>query len=113
MITNLTRNTSIAVCHETASNPWQRMKGLLGRRQLAQGHALLIPRCQSIHMFFMRFPIDVIFCDKAHRVVGLTRGIKPFRLSPIFFKASYALELPVGSIAASGTQRGDIIAIII
>jgi len=107
MILNLTRNTTIASHIEIAQNPWDRMKGLLGRRHFSQGEALIITHCQSIHMFFMKFPIDVIFCDRQHRVVGLCNDIKPFSLSPIFFKASYAIELPSGNIAASKTQIAD------
>ena len=107
MIRNLTRNALIASRIEIAQSSWARMKGLLGRRGLSSGEALVITHCQSIHMFFMKFPIDVIFCDRQDKVVGLCGGIKPFCLSPIFFKASYAIELPSGSIAASKTQIGD------
>ena len=107
MIFNPTRNTTIASKVRIAQNPWERMKGLLGDSSLPSGEALVITHCQSIHMFFMKFPIDVIFCDRQDKVVGLCAGIKPFYLSPIFFKASYAIELPVGSIAVSSTQLGD------
>jgi hypothetical protein len=107
MISNLTRKSVIASRVEIAKNSGQRMKGLLGRRDFSQGEALIITHCQSIHMFFMNFPIDVIFCDHQNKVVGLCEDIKPFCLSPIFFKASYAIELPVGSISASKTQVGD------
>jgi len=107
MIENLTRNSTIASQVEVARNPWQRVKGLLGRKGLAQKEALVITHCQSIHMVFMKFPIDVIFCDTQNKVVGLCVNIKPFCFSPLFFKASYAIELPVGSVAASKTQIGD------
>jgi hypothetical protein len=107
MITNLTRNTTIASHAETAQNPWARMKGLIGVRVLSPGEALIITHCQSIHMFFMKFPIDVIFCDRRHKVTGLCERLNPFYLSPVFFKASYAIELPSGTIAASKTQIGD------
>jgi hypothetical protein len=107
MIANLTRNTTIASHIEIAQDPLSRMKGLLGKNDLSKGEALVITHCQSIHMFFMKFPIDVIFCDRQDRVVGLCLNIKPFCLSAIFFKASFAIELPTGSIAASMTQLGD------
>jgi len=107
MITNLTRNTVIASQVQIARNYRQRMKGLLGVEEFSSGQALVITDCQSIHMFFMKFPIDVIFCDSQNKVVGVCLEIKPFHLSPIFFRASYAIELPVGSIAASKTQIGD------
>jgi len=107
MIRNLSRDTTIASHVEIAKDPWQRMKGLLARWAFPQGEALVITRCQSIHMFFMKFPIDVIFCDKQNKVVGLCERIKPFCLSPVFLKAAYAIELPAGTIAASKTQAGD------
>jgi len=109
MITNLTRNTVIASRIEMAQNPLDRMKGLLGRRDFPPGEALVITHCQSIHMFFMKFSIDVIFCDKQNKVIGLCERIRPFHLSPVFFKAAYAIELPSGSVAASRTQAGDVI----
>jgi len=107
MIANQTRNTTIASHKTITQNSWQRMKGLLGVKDFPQGQALVITHCQSIHMFFMKIPLDVIFCDHENKVIGLCVGIKPFSLSPIFFKASYAIELPVGSITASRTQLGD------
>ena len=107
MIVNLTRKTTIASLVKIAQTSSQRMKGLFGVSHFPTGEALVITHCQSIHMFFMKIPLDVIFCDRQHKVVGLCVGIKPFCLSPIFFKASYAIELPIGSIAASQTQIGD------
>jgi len=107
MIRNVTRNSVIASSIEIAKDSKQRMKGLLGRIEFPKGNALIITPCQSIHMFFMKFPIDALFCDKQNKVVGLCVNIKPFNLSPIFFKASYVIELPVGTIASSKTQVGD------
>jgi uncharacterized protein len=107
MIRNLTRDTVIASRIEIAQDSWARMKGLLGVMDFPPGEALIITRCQSIHMFFMKFPIDVIFCDRQNKVIGLCAGIKPFCMSPVFFKASYAIELPLGSITASKTQVED------
>jgi len=65
--------------------------------------------CQQIHMVFMRFPIDVIFVDKNHKVVGLVRKIPPFGFSPVFWKASFAIELPVTAIDKSQTQLEDML----
>ena len=106
-IVNLTQRKILAETVEIAQNPLSRMKGLLGRTELRSKEALVITGCQSIHMFFMRFAIDVIFVDKKNSVVGLTANIKPFMLSPIFWKSSCAIELPAGTIEASQTQLGD------
>ena len=107
MIHNLTRDTIIANNVKLAHTSGQRMKGLLGKENLPQGEALVITHCQSIHMFFMKFAIDVIFCDAKDKIVGVCKDVKPFQLSPVFFKASYAIELPSGTIVASKTELGD------
>lgn len=69
--------------------------------------ALVIIPCQSIHMMFMKFPLDVIFLDGKDKVVGLVQRIKPFTMSPFFWKSSCAIELPAGTIEKTGTQVGD------
>ncbi len=106
-ILNKSKNTVIAQTASLADTFWTRMKGLLGRGEISAGEALVITKCRSIHMFFMRFPIDAIFVDNQHRVVGLVTGIKPFRLSPIFFHAQYVIELKIGTITATKTSLRD------
>ncbi len=69
---------------------------------------LLIDPCSSIHMFFMRFAIDVLYVDRADRIVRAQRTIKPWRIGPIFTRgAKYVIELPVGTIEKSGSDVGD------
>ncbi|MFA5059291.1 MAG: DUF192 domain-containing protein [Candidatus Omnitrophota bacterium] len=106
-IINTTRQTVIADQVAIADTPLSRMIGLLNRKQILPSEALVIESCNSIHMFFMRFSIDVIFVGKDNSVVGLVKNIKPFSLSPIFWKAQRAIELPAGTIQASGTCLGD------
>ena len=79
----------------------------MGREFILADEALVITRCQSIHMFFMKFAIDAIFVDKTNHVVGVINGIKPNRLSSIFFKSSYVVELKEGRIQETNTQLGD------
>jgi len=110
-IYNVTRNTTIANRAIAADRFFTRLRGLLHRKSLGAGEALIISHCQSIHMFFMRFSIDAIFVDEKCEVVALVRKIKPFQMSPIFWKASFAVELPAGVIEASKTQAGDLIKI--
>ena len=83
------------------------MVGLMNRKSISEQEALIITHCQSIHMVFMRFSMDVLFLDKKNYVVGLVEGIRPFQFSPLFFKASYAIELAEGVIAKSQTALGD------
>ena len=96
------------ICEQgvVAATSWSRSKGLLGRRGLGEQEGLWIQPTSSIHMWFMRFPIDVIWAAEGGRVIKLVVNIKPWRMS--FCRgAKVALELPVGAIARSGVQVGD------
>lgn len=84
-----------------------RLKGLLGRDAIGPQEAMVITQCRSIHMFFMKFSIDVIFVDRKRRVVGLVKRIKPFLMSPYFWRATAAIELPEGMIDGTQTHVGD------
>ena len=109
-ILNTTQNKIIVDKVVVADSFLSRMIGLLNHKTLPSTEALLITHCQSIHMFFMRFPIDAIFVGKNNKVVGLVYNIKPFQLSPIFFKASFVIEVAVGVISKSKTALGDTLA---
>lgn len=90
-----------------ANTIFARMKGLLGRKELPVGKALWIKPCFSVHTFFMRFPIDVIFLNRQNEVVAVIRDLGPNRVTPLYFKAFSAIELPIGTIADSNTVIGD------
>ncbi len=86
-------------------------RGLLGRDGLAPGAGMLfesgaIP-LMWMHMFFMRFAIDIVFLDKSNRVVRINQRLKPWRVSSIVLGARRALELEAGAAARSGTIEGD------
>ena len=110
-IINSTKQTILSENAQMADTPFSRIKGLLGRAALERGEALVITHCRSIHMFFMKFAIDAIFVDRKHRVVGIVENIKPFRMSPYFLFSSYVIEIPVGKIKESLTEKGDEIVI--
>jgi uncharacterized membrane protein (UPF0127 family) len=59
-----------------AVTAWTRSKGLLGRSGLDPDEGLWIQPTGSIHMWFMRFAIDVVYADKEGRVLKLVRGIR-------------------------------------
>ena len=106
-IINKTSHTIIADKAKIADTFFSRMVGLLNRKNFSEGEALIITKCCSIHMFFMHFPIDVLFVNKDNYIVGKVEGIKPFQLSPIFFSSSYAIELPAGTIIKREIAIGD------
>ena len=91
-----------------ARNPLTRMRGLLGRRGLAQGEGLLLQPAGSIHTFFMRFPIDAVFLDGDRRVLRVASGLPPWRGAGA--KHSRAvLELAAGEAARVGLVAGDVL----
>ena len=111
-IINSTKNTTVCEQVELADSAWSRLVGLLGRDSLPDGHGLVITQCRSIHMFFMRFAIDVVFVDKDNKAIGIVKRIRPFGHSPYYFRASAAIELPAGGIDKSRTEKGDVLAFV-
>ena len=105
-VRNSTRESVVADAAEVAATSATRRTGLLGRKALYSGQGLWIVPCGAIHTFFMRFAIDVLYLDRKKRVRKMRTGLPPWRLSACF-TAHSVLELPVGVIAQSGTQRGD------
>ncbi len=98
----------VVVCEhcEIPESAVGRMRGLLGRDGLEPGSGMLIDRAPSVHMFFMRFPIDVVFLDRDRKVVRVVEGLRPWRVAGAR-RAVAALELPAGSAAAAGVDVGD------
>lgn len=107
VVDNLTRATQLASHGRVANNPWTRLKGLIGVKQLAPGFGLLIRPCSGVHCMFMSIPIDVVYVDRDDRVVALDERLAPWAVGRIYRAAKYVIELPAGTITATGTQVGD------
>jgi uncharacterized protein len=69
---------------------------------------MLIERAGSVHMFFMRFPIDVVFVDRDRTVVGVRHGLRPWRVAGAR-RAVAALELPAGAASNARVEKGDVL----
>jgi len=88
-----------------ARNYWQRFRGLMLRRRLAKGTALVIEPCSSIHMMFMLFPIDAVFYDAAGKVTNVALNVRPWiGFAGTLRGARGVIELPVGT--AHGILKG-------
>jgi len=111
-ILNTTRDTTVADKATRADSFLARGRGLMLAPPLPEGGGLVIDPCNSIHMFFMRYPLDVLFLDDQNRVVFMYRGIKPWRMGRIVKGAKVAVELPAGTIESSGTQVGDVVSLV-
>ena len=107
IIENSNRGTVLGEAIEVAATAVQRVRGLLGRDCLADGQGLLFKNCSSLHTFFMHFAIDIVYMDKAGKVLKSSAGVRPFKIVPAPLRAYYALELPVGAIDRSETRVGD------
>lgn len=102
------------VCHRLmlGESFLQRFLGLMGRASLPEGEGLYLPT-SSIHMMFMRFPIDALFLaspgvDGVRRVVGMRDHLPPWRgvVLPIR-DAEGVVELPAGTLGRHGVRLGD------
>jgi uncharacterized membrane protein (UPF0127 family) len=91
---------------------WGRFRGLMGRASLAPDEGLYLP-VNSIHMLFMRFPIDALFLDApdaegVQRVVGMRPGLRPWTglVMPVRGAAG-VVELPAGAMGSAALRVGD------
>ncbi len=106
---------ALATDVRTARSLWARFMGLMGRRELAPGEGLWLPTDASIHMLFMRFPIDAVFLAPedgpgggAWRVVAIRERLRPWTGVVWFVRgARGCLELEAGAAARVGLRAGD------
>lgn len=106
---NSSKNIVIATQVKMANNFFTRTIGLLSRKSLSREEGLVIKPCSSIHTFFMKFPIDVLFVGKKGNIVALYENVKPWRILPLHFTSSYVIELPAGTILDKNIDKGDVV----
>ena len=104
------RNTSVnrvlADRVDVADTRATRAVGLLSREGLAPGEALWIVPSRGVHTFWMRFAIDVLALDEGGTVIDCVSNLKPWRMRLPRRGTAGVLELPAGTLAASGTAVG-------
>lgn len=108
-VVNLSKNTCLGTRITVADSPRRRLVGLLGTTRLEPECGLLIFPTQAVHTFGMKYPIDLVFIDKLKKVIGIRKAVRPYRLSPIYWRAECVLELPVETVETSRTEVGDLI----
>jgi uncharacterized protein len=106
---NQTRQLYLATDLAFAHTHWTRLRGLLGVSEgdFRNGSGLWIRPCRGVHTLAMRFPIDVVYLDRAGTVVHLEHNLKPWRFSPVRMQAASVLELPSHTLARTETALGD------
>lgn len=106
IVRNITRGVLLSNRADLADTSAKRRTGLLKHTGLEPGEGLWIVPCESVHSFFMKFTIDVLYLDRAKKVRGARSRMVPWRVSACL-PAHSVLELPAGTIEQTGTQRGD------
>lgn len=86
---------------------WSRFRGLMFTSEFRTGTALHIQPCQSIHTFFMKYSIDVLYLDSDYKVIAVEKSVRPGRFGRIHRKVSSVVELPIGKISETETEIGQ------
>lgn len=106
---NSTKNNTIADAAIVAKSFLTRSIGLLSRKFISENECLIIEPCFSIHTFFMRFPIDVLFVDRKNKIVAAYENVLPNRILPVHLSSQYVVELAAGQILKKNIEKCDII----
>ncbi len=103
---NQTRGTILGASVDVADSSAKRRVGLLKHEKLEPGQGLWIVPCESVHTFFMKFPIDLVYVDRRLKVRKVRNAVPAWRMS-LCLSAHSVVELPAGVVEQSGTKVGD------
>ncbi len=106
-VENRTRETVLGTRIRLADDLLGRLRGFLLRPAPEPGEGILLSPCQGVHMFGMRYPLDVVFIDDEGQIVRIYESLRPWRWTAVDRSASHALELPPGTVRATATRVGD------
>lgn len=110
-IINKSKDKVISQTAFIARSFFSRLLGLMFRKSIAEDEALVFYHAPSIHTFFMRFPIDIVFLDKNMRVMKIYPALKPWKLA-ICLHSLLTLEFPPHKVSQTTTKVGDILELI-
>jgi hypothetical protein len=96
-----------------ADSFFKKLFGLIFSAPLKESEGLLIEDCSSIHTFWMRYPIDVLFLDSNNKVIRYFENLKPFRMTPFVKGAIKTVELKSGTVKACSIKAGDCLKLMI
>lgn len=104
---NKTKNITLMTDVIISNNFFTRLKGLLGKSELPDGQCMIITPCKSIHTFFMKYPIDVVFIDKNYRVIEIIKNMAPGHTSSYVKNVWSVIEMAVDKSLESKIVVGD------
>lgn len=108
-VVNTGNNRELGTRIRWADSFLARLRGMTGRPAPQAGEGLLLTPCKSIHMYGIRFPLDVVFLDATGTVVASYPSLRPGGRTRWHWDAVHALELPDGTLERSGTAKGDVL----
>ena len=106
-VQNTTRGTTVAGTCRIAGSIRERIFGLHLLPRLQDGEGLLLRGSTTIDTTFMRYPIDLVFLDRSARVTRVVHAMRPWRMVLSGGGGADCLEVPAGTAAATGTEKGD------
>lgn len=83
-----------------------RLRGLMGRKKLPKATGLLLAPCNSVHMCFMRFSIDVVYLNRDNTIIKVVKNLRPWIGLSMCRSACAALELNAGEAERCGCEVG-------
>lgn len=108
MIKNKTQNTTITKNHKECTDPLSQTIGLMfSSKPTPLIFTFKKEKNVPLHMWFVFYPIDVLWLNKNKEVIHLTENFKPFTIYDPKVKSMYVIELPIKSIKESKTKIGD------
>jgi len=107
MLKNATTQQTLVRRLEVADTLWTRMRGLLGRETISADEALWIKASGSVHTFFMRFAIDLVFVNREMKVTKTVANVKPGRFVWKGWSANSVIELQAGFLERNPVRVGD------
>ena len=90
-----------------ADSFFTRLAGLMFQKKLPQGTGLLLAPCNSVHMCFMSFAIDVIYLDNEYRILKVAKNLRPWVGLSMCSKAWATLEMTAGEADRCGLEAGN------
>ncbi|MEM2138956.1 MAG: DUF192 domain-containing protein [Candidatus Woesearchaeota archaeon] len=101
MIKNISKNIVICNNKKILKNVFEKALGLMFSKPINDiGYVFVFDKIQkvSLHMFFVFFPIDVVFLDENKKVVEIKENFRPFSFYTSKNKVKYVIEMPFGSV---------------
>lgn len=103
---NVTNGAVLGEWVEEAVTRRERRRGLLDRESLENGCGMYFKKCRQVQTIWMRFPIDVLFIDRAGVLLRVLHSLPPGKISPVVWHSRLVIELPAGVCRATGTAVG-------